>query len=269
MELSGIRDAMDACRAGSDDLRLPELALVADRLASDDGARRLFERIQRLDERIAAATHDVPVPAGLAERILARFERDVLETRIVANESSPREVAAEAVAPVRRRSRKRTWSVIAVAVSLFLAVSLVTFWPRHHQLTDELLRSDSGACTWYADLSDRAEWTPLGPHERGLAEYPFPNSVRATANGWTYASETVGQPAVAYRLATGRHAALFVIPSNDFDGRSTPLSKPQYSTGGWTIGWWQSEGMVYVLIVEGDERTYQDLLNSAAQGPLA
>ncbi|HEV3418008.1 MAG TPA: hypothetical protein VG056_14375, partial [Pirellulales bacterium] len=249
MEHSELRDAMDACRAGSDDLRLPELALLADRLESDGGARRLFERIQRLDERIAEAAHDVPVPAGLAERVLARVERDLLTTGFVANESSPCEVAVKAVVPARRRSRRRTWSVIAIAVSLFLAVSLAALWPRHHPLTDELLRSDSGACTWFADLSDRAAWTPFGPHERGLAQYPFPNSVRATANGWSYATETVGRSAVAYRLATGRHSALFVIPSNDFDGPAAPLAKPQYSTGGWTIGWWQSEGMVYVLIV--------------------
>jgi hypothetical protein len=218
--------------------------------------------------RIAEAVHDVIVPAGLAERILARVNLESEKPRSVANEQSVRE-AMVAVVPERRSSRKRIWSMIAVAASLLFALSLATFWPRHQRLTDELLRSDSGASTWYADVSDRASWTPLGPHERGLAQYPFPNSIRAAAKSWSDASSTVGQPSVAYQLATGRRAALFVIPTNDFDGPSTPLSKPQYSTGGWTIGWWQSEGLVYVLIVEGDERTYQDLLNSAAQGPLA
>ncbi len=46
-----------------------------------------------------------------------------------------------------------------------------------------------------------------------------------------------------------------------------PLN-PQSSTGGVMIGCWQSQGMVYVLVVEGDERTYQRLLDTSPQ-PLA
>jgi hypothetical protein len=74
MDQIDLREAMDACRPRSDDLRLPDLAPLAERLASDSASRRLFDRLQRLDRRISTTALDVSVPAGLAERILARVQ---------------------------------------------------------------------------------------------------------------------------------------------------------------------------------------------------
>ncbi len=59
----------------------------------------------------------------------------------------------------------------------------------------------------------------------------------------------------------------FVIAASARRGRRRdfkPLTPPQSSTGGVMIGCWQSQGMVYVLVVEGDERSYQSLLDVLA-----
>jgi hypothetical protein len=289
MDPSEMREAMDACRAGSDDLGLPELAQVADSLAADSGARRVFDRIQRLDKRIAAAAHDVPVPAGLAERILARLPNgSALATNgslaaetAAATESISTETAAMGaaglvapaaaqVAPAaalgRLRFSKRALSLAGLAASLLIAVGLVAFWPPHKPLSAAALIDNSG--DWTAQLAERASWEPLT--ERELAKYPAAEAVRARPQSWSNASSLVGEDAVVYDVSTAGHRAyLFVIPSVDPVAGPAPSSIPQSSTHGLMIGCWQSQGMVYVLVVEGDVRAYQNLINLGMQPPLA
>jgi hypothetical protein len=65
-----ILEALDACRAGHDDLHDADLAALAARLAEDADLRDRLARVQRLDVRLAEAIDDVPVPEGLAERLL-------------------------------------------------------------------------------------------------------------------------------------------------------------------------------------------------------
>ena len=68
-----IREAMEACRPGSDDLEDPALVFLAEQLAADPKLGHVFERLQRLDGTVAEAFGDVPVPDGLADRITARL----------------------------------------------------------------------------------------------------------------------------------------------------------------------------------------------------
>jgi hypothetical protein len=49
---------------------------------------------------------------------------------------------------------------------------------------------------------------------------------------------------------------------------SAPPAVPQSSTGGRSIGAWQTGDLVYVLVVEADERHYQRLIKSTS-APLA
>ena len=80
----------------------------------------------------------------------------------------------------------------------------------------------------------------------------------------------VGQSACAYDLtaADGRPAALFVISEDgQIAGSALPL-KPGSCTGGLMIGCWQTGELIYVLVVEGDERAYRSLLDDAGP-PLA
>ena len=288
MDQSEMREAMDACRAGSDDLDLPELIQVSEALTADPVARRVFDRIQRFDKRIAAAAHDVPVPSGLAERILARLpgSSEAVTNEAVANGLPAAESAAAittqtvvqpvspaavsvAAAPSRRRFSKRAWSLASLAASLFIAVGLIAFWPPHKPLSVSALIGSSG--DWYAQLVVGTSWQKVAGHERDLVKnYPLTNAVRAKPLRWSNVSSLVGEDAVVYDLSTAGHRAmLFVIPSDDPVAGPTPPFTPPSSTGGLMIGCWQSQGMVYVLVVEGDERVYQNLIDLSAQPPLA
>src|SRR5688572_11232473 len=64
-------ERIDACRPGSDDLHDPRLAPLADELAESPIKRDLYQRVQALDAVIGEAIDDVPLPAGLSERLLA------------------------------------------------------------------------------------------------------------------------------------------------------------------------------------------------------
>ena len=66
-------EALEACRPGSADLSDPALAHLAAEIAVDPALERLYERLQQIDARVAAAFQEVPVPAGLAERISERL----------------------------------------------------------------------------------------------------------------------------------------------------------------------------------------------------
>jgi hypothetical protein len=287
MDQSEMREAMDAYRAGSDDLDLPELIQVSEALAADPVARRVFDRIQRFDKRIAAAAHDVPVPSGLAERILARLPSSsepvtngfrvaesaaATATQSAAPPTSPAAVSPAAVsvaaAPSRRRFSKRAWSLAGLAASLFIAVGLVAFWPPHKPLSASTLIGSSG--DWYAQLANGTSWQKVAGHGGDLAMYPPANAVRVRPQRWSNVSSLVGEDAVVYDLTmAGHRAMLFVIPNDDPVAGPTPPLTPPSSTGGLMIGCWQSQGMVYVLVVEGDERVYQNLIDSSAQPPLA
>ncbi len=271
MDERTIHEAMDAFRPGSDDLHLPELKPLADSLPSDPSRQVEFARVQRLDARLGAAVRDVAVPEGLAARILGRIETAATSACGLAPEATvvAKDSTSAADDSQRSASNRRRWvaRVAAVAAAVALTATVWALWPRHAPLSrDRLLAQSAG---WHSQLIASAGWTRLPPHEM-LRDYPLSAAVRAGAARWLDASDAVGQDAVAYELATpaGRRATLFVIPASEtVAGAAAPLT-PQSSTGGVMIGCWQSQGMVYVLVVEGDERSYQSLLDASPQ-PLA
>jgi hypothetical protein len=288
MKASEIRDAIESCRPRSDDLSLPEMVGLSETLSAEPALRATFDRIQRFDQKIAAATCDVPVPGGLAERVLARLpvqeasadpshsEREAPDVAMPAVETAvglaaTLQAAADfadvavlpTLAPIRRRISRRTSSLAAIGACALVAAALVAFWRPHTPLSANDLIAQSG--DWAAQLWDRATWMA-----NGSAKYPFSSAVRAQALAWTDVSSIVGEDAIAYDISIGGHrAALFVIPSSDFVANPAPPAQPQSSTGGQMIGCWQTGGMVYVLVVEGDARAYQNLIRPSVQRPFA
>jgi hypothetical protein len=275
MERSDFLESMDACRATSDDLRLPELAPLADRLATDPAARKVFDRIQRFDRRLSEATRDVPVPVGLAERIMACLESNsvepgVVERAIDLEHDGDSATSATHVAPVRRRMGRRSWLLAATAASVLVAAAF-TFWPRPAELTAQRLLENSG--DWARKLWNvPAKWTSLPAGQRELAGFPMPQVINALASRWADVGDDVEWRAVAYDVSPrgGPRAMLLVIKDGEIDeGGPSPTASPQSTTGGLMIGCWQGQGVVYVLVVEGDERSYKNLLKAAPMRPFA
>jgi hypothetical protein len=76
MDHRKLDEMIDACRPGSEDIGLPGLSPLADRIEGDPDLHDRYQRTQRLDARLVRAIDDVAVPAGLRERILARLDSE-------------------------------------------------------------------------------------------------------------------------------------------------------------------------------------------------
>jgi hypothetical protein len=271
MDHRKLQEMIEACRSGSNDIGLPEMSPLSDRIDGDPELHDRYERTQRLDARLAQAIDDVEVPAGLRERILARLDAEAPPANGAAGASevilAPVANLANGVAAAPASRRRWLRSIAAVAAGLLLLATGYAFWPRHSVLTyDRLLNLSS---QWHQQLRANPIWQPLAPRE-AIRGFPLAEAIGPGARHWADVSSLVGQAACAYDLtvAGGRRATLFVIANDGQIAGSTPPLKPGSSTGGLMIGCWQSGAFVYVLVVEGDERAYRSLLDDAGP-PLA
>jgi hypothetical protein len=279
MDRPQLREPIDACRVTGDDLCLPELALLAEQIDGDPEVREIFQRAQRLDLRISRAMHEVALPAGLCDRILMRLEAEQPAETItnlisaqIATEDEPEPRRDQSGAVHReihsRPVHRRQWlvSLAAIAALLLVGLGLWRLWPHGSPLSVKALLASGGQ--WHDQLGNAA-WKPLAPGQ-GLKDFPLAAVVLAAPRGWADVSALAGRPAVAYDLnvGRGRRATLFVINEPNTAADSAPPRIPGSNTGGLTIGVWKADGLVYVLVVEGDQRRYDRLLDKSGQ-PLA
>jgi hypothetical protein len=177
-----LREQIDACRAGSDDLHLPELAGLAQAVGHDGAAEntadetaiaREFDRSQRFDRSVVSALHDVSVPAGLLERLLAQTAAAKLEgtatlegsvdRAVESADTTPAGEASVVKAPTSRTSRR--WLIGAgVLAASALAVGAVLFAVRsgprdisQAELVNQLIPA------WNAKLLGGARWATVPP----------------------------------------------------------------------------------------------------------
>jgi|GEM_PF-1887169 len=73
-EKQAIYEAMEACRPGSRDLSDPELGFLAQALAEDPALAARYRWVQAVDQQVAAAFADVPVPEGLEVRLMEHLQ---------------------------------------------------------------------------------------------------------------------------------------------------------------------------------------------------
>ena len=107
-----IIEAIEACRPGSGDLRGADLADVARLVDADPEVRGLYDRVQHWDAAVTSAMQEVSVPAGLAERILARLnaERAPQNGALASLVDGAASAAASHGASAARSTRSRTAS---------------------------------------------------------------------------------------------------------------------------------------------------------------
>lgn len=268
-----ILEQIDACRPGSDDLRDAENAALAKRLADDPQARVLYDRVQKLDTRIAAALEIVEVPEGLADRLLRAMARDTASPDKLSGDEvvTATDEAAATATPEQKRRIGRREAIIAslvLAASIMLAVFISQRSPVELSTDELLVRVDE----FY--VNQRLE----GPAHRldkvpPPKAYPIsPSVIRPSSTVWRPLTGFLGREGTAFTFATPRGAAatLFVVkldgprtavrlPSRLF---ASPPRDPRF-TAGRSTAVWQSGGLLYVLVVEGNERDYKDALVQA------
>jgi hypothetical protein len=121
------------------------------------------------------------------------------------------------------------------------------------------------AALWFQRLADR--WQPM---LQAPADLPLPSGIVGNPRGWQPLAKTTVGRGVVYSLAQGAktRAVLFVLSARRPGLPAAVPLTPQSATGGLNISAWQSQGLVYILVVEGDERAYRRLLLPGRQ-PLA
>lgn len=241
-----IRELIDACRPDQHDPQRPELAAdlapLARELESQPELVAAVKRSERFDRNVRSALDDVALPAGFAERLLAKCEAAVVTP--AAPEEKP-----------RKSSRRKWLAQLSIAASL-LIVSLAaypainTIWQARQPVTsDELAQT---AVTWFDACGPGVQWIPV--NEKILAEYPLSSALRFRPKVFRQVDEST----VAYYLGSdGKRAILFVHQAK----RPHPLlSNSPYRalpvSGGISLGAWKRDDVVYVIGVTGSNRRW-------------
>ena len=252
-----LRQRMDACRLGSDDLSLPEMADLASALRADAALRSEWESRQRSERVIAAAMDDMSVPAGLAERILAaagvvdRARLGKATDRAVAAAEDAGE-SADAPRPQRYLSltRRQLVSIGSAALVLVAAAMIWQVWfVEPVKVSKEQLAISAQA--WY-----QAALKPGDSLKSGNGPHPFPAAaIKGLPAGWRQVKANDERSLIVYDLSSIRgHVYLFAAKTS----KEYAVGKLPYTTipttGGLEVGAWQAGNVIYVLVVDSDQK---------------
>jgi hypothetical protein len=263
-----ISEAIEAYRPGRDDPSDPAMAPLIEQLAADAELARTHQRLQQLDAALGDAIRDVPVPEGLCQRILDRLRAAAKTPPTadeVAAEDTPEVGEAVEVLPKRRMTTRRRWLVsttaAAVAASLAVGAFFVLRPPKSYAESDVL-----DVAVQFFDSPETEPSRVLVSKERpGIDGFPVGSEVCGmSVPRWRPVHGFLGQKGVAYDLTdrAGTRATLYVV---QYGGAvtglgTTPPDPPTRTTGGRCAGAWQTGGLLYVLVVEGDRNTYRGFL---------
>ena len=248
--------ALDALRPGDALPSLPEL--------DDAAAQRLRDRVTRHDVQVATALHNVPVPDGLAARLLADVQSE-LATMPQQSETS-RDIGIG-----RRRRISRRAALIGggatVAAAVLVAVRFLS--PGPPDITPaELMEAAIGRFNAESN-------SPLANRslESAPSAFPLNDEIAFLDARWRRLDDPIlGRRGAAYDLAIGQGAfrATLYVMEGSIDGLITaPPGTPTYPpTQGACAAAWQSGGLVYVLVVKGGSAEYQRFLRRPG-GPIA
>ena len=211
------------------------------------------------DEKLAAALFDVPLPEGLLGRLLDRLQNDVGGDSI-ASLPAPRVVSG-------RRGWIYSLISLAAAAAAMVAVGLGVY---------------SGSPVSAQAMLDEAIWAFDGEaHQQGVlltekpapAAYPFSQAVVPFRGMRWHAIEGGrfgGREGIVYEIPgpEGVNASLYVLDGGVGDELDTAPASSPFTTAGCCASLWQENGLLYVLVVQGDTSVYRDYLNRP-QNPVA
>ncbi len=266
---SNIQQAIDACRPASEDLRLPEMDSLAAAVRNDPEVRRQYERSQGWDASLGDAFRDVPVPAGLADRLLAAVGAGhELPTSGQVELSSPRASSdrdlRESAGPSRRWPRgirRRTWIVLSAGVATAALVGfLLVGWyfgaaepVAGDRLAGEILE-------WNVTVQKQG-WND-NVQAAELRERPLDRAVRGVPRRWCQIRTVYDSRTMVYDLTPPGGAFAVVFCMHSKAGASSLPNVPFSATGGLTLGVWRRGDMVYVLAVQGGPRRYREFIEA-------
>jgi hypothetical protein len=255
----------------------PDHAELAQRVEADAAIRSRYESVQAADEAVQAAFHDVPVPQGLEQRLLAAVaEREsgqpsngvsvsAVDAALSETDADPQ--AAPKQSPPKPKRRWLRWAGVGSAAAIVLiavaAWAIVAMQHTPPKTVDALVHR---SLRWVEQtLSQPWEEQPReGVPDLLVPGYPLESSLRAVPRRRQQFRDD-GDTIVAYDLAEPGQpvATQFTIQtSQEFDVPSMMLSRPLYSSGPFCVGACQRGGVLYVLVVEGDAARFRQFVRT-------
>lgn len=260
-----ILEALEVCRAGAAEMSDPVLAELAEQLIANPELKRLYDRLQRVDVKLSAAFRDVPVPEDLARQIIDRLAADQAERAGTADVEETDEPPAHlpvTIAPARskRVSRRRRLAVAgALSTGAALLVAALIYIGTRNPYVEKVELKE--AIDFFSDESPKLGYL-LVDHPSPEA-YPISRDVRRfPGTRWREVRGFLGRDGVAYDLPGRRgapRATLYVVKLTVGDLKETALPpNPRWNTGGYCGAAWQEGKLLYVLVVGGGSRAYED-----------
>lgn len=285
MNYKEIIEAMEGCRSERDVLPPPHPQSLEETLRQDDQLRERYRRISHWDQALSQSLDDCPVPDGLCARLL-----DVLECS-EAESITPRPIAAECIAsdqpmtpesatverpknaarqdvelPPKQpfASTRRKWLVRSLGVAGSLSAAVLIFvsvwWNPFGSPVPQLTPEFAERVIQWTQVAVQSNWqTDFGsPHLR------FDPRVRARPHRWTSIQTRYAATTTVYDLSQRRDETvyLFCFPAKRSSLPSAPPEGPFSTTGGFSIGAWQSGDLVFVLAVRGNQQRYRSLIQA-------
>lgn len=270
-------ELIECCRPGSDDARTVETGELVERMRIDPEARALYERVQQWDAAVSEIMQEIEPAADFQSRLLATLSLPAsVAAPPAAGDSAGLPALDEALrvtaangsvtwagsteATTARWSRRQwigTLSTVAAGLALALVLNSVLRSPQDTPL-------DEMAGEWQTALTD--EWRDMEQAPRGFA---VPAGFVGRASSWQWIGKALQGRGVAYQLrdAQGAAATLYVVQMDRPEEPSAPPNRPQSTTGGRAVGYWQHAGKVFVLVTSS-EASYRRLVQPAT-APLA
>lgn len=270
-----LREMMEACRPDQDDLAQPEMAELAQKLAASPEGQALYERMRAFDSALSEAFRDVPVPAGLQSRILARLARHEASS----GEGSKRPISARDVPEAQQaaarppQASRRRWLVAASALA---AAAAGLLWGVFTLLNrgESIAKAELMAAAVERFLNEPADRGQLVA--ASASRYPLSQSLLGLVSGriaavrWRALDDFFGGEADAFDLI-GPEGRVATVYAGRFSVEGVPAEvppRPMLSTAETSASVWREHDVVYVLVVAGGDRAYERLVGVSV-GPLA
>lgn len=266
-----IKEAIDACRPGSDDVSLPEMSALAESLQDDDQVRGWYDRTQRSDLAIGGVFQDIPIPEGLSDRLVEAIQKVREEPGEESSsfvdeavaEQSDLNTAASVAIPAARRKRWKPLAVVGASLAVIILACFFLLRPDDREITIGKLHSE--VSEWIVEVAPSTDWN-LDLGEVPAKYIPRDPALLAIPQQWCFTETSHDRRTIVYGVSRPGEkevsAYVFCIHTKGRDitlPNVLPLA-PQWTTGRVSIGAWQRNGMVYILAVQGGEQQYRSYI---------
>lgn len=274
MDAEKVYDALEGYRPGQ--LETPGVAdqAIRDQLLEDDVLQAQFEKSQALDQQLTEVFADVPVPAGLRERLQEAIAQAVAYQGLPIDECRDTTGPAEdqqsdpvivEVTEERRFSQSLRW--LALAASLLIVAAVWRQFQPAEPVSPELLAGQ--ATTWTERVMAAShDWN--SDLRQSPSTHPIDSYVLPKAQRWSRLKTNIDPRAVVYDLSSLKTDRLLLFVFRSRQSYQVPQVALQelMGTGALTVGAWQQGDLLYVMVGRRNGPALQQFIKQRLLGYL-